>query len=251
MTYRALFRLAAFVAIAAFLAGCGANEQMRKESEAHYKMGVSKMLAGNNAAALYEFTISTQKDSYNAESYFMIGVIYYEQEQYEKAVDNFKEAISINSDYPDAHNNLGLAYVKLKQYDKALKEFRKAADNPLYQTRHNAMINIGLLYDETGEHEKSADAFRESLLVMPTNVIAMMNLAKQDRILGRDDDAMEQYNTVIKYVPGYVPAHYELAVMYRDKGDIEDAKKSLEKVLELSPDSDYGKEAKSELEKMK
>jgi Tfp pilus assembly protein PilF len=241
---------AAILAVA-FISGCAAGEQNRKESVAHYKMGVGKMMGGNNEAALYEFLVSTEKDPYNADSHFMAGVIYYQQQQYDSALDKFNAALGIDSNYSDAHNNIGLVYVKMKKYDKALEHFRKATDNPMYQTRHNAMINIGLVYAEMGDHEKSAEALYESLLVLPTNVKAMMLLAEQYRILDRDNDAIKNYQQVLRFVPGYAPAHYELGVMYTERGENEKAAASFEKVLEYSPDTEMGVMATEQLSRLK
>ena len=48
--------------------------------------------------------------------------------------------------------------------------------------------------------------------------------------------------------PMYVNGYYQLALVYLNKGDLEEAKKNLKKVIELAPESEIAAIAKRMLE---
>lgn len=59
------------------------------------------------------------------------GTRYYYQGEYEKAVDSFKMAISLNPNFALFHSQIGSVYYKLKMLDSALAEWEKAYElNP-------------------------------------------------------------------------------------------------------------------------
>ncbi|MCU0848205.1 MAG: tetratricopeptide repeat protein [Spirochaetes bacterium] len=61
------------------------------------------------------------------------GLVYFSLSEYEKAVDDFTEAIKIEPNDTRVFTNRGLAYRMLKQYDSAVADFNKSLEiNPLW-----------------------------------------------------------------------------------------------------------------------
>jgi tetratricopeptide (TPR) repeat protein len=54
-----------------------------------------------------------------------LGIIYYKQKQYEKAIDEYKKCLKTEPDYVLAHYNLGLAYYSKQQYKLAREQFEQ------------------------------------------------------------------------------------------------------------------------------
>jgi tetratricopeptide (TPR) repeat protein len=62
-----------------------------------------------------------------AEYWFYRGVSYHDAGMYKEAIDVFKQAIKINPDDADAHNNLGFTYgLFLKMHKEAIEEYKQA-----------------------------------------------------------------------------------------------------------------------------
>ena len=59
----------------------------------------------------------------NAEALYDLGSIYCELEEYKEAIKVFKRAISIKSDYANAHYGLGFSYFRIGNKDFGLKEY--------------------------------------------------------------------------------------------------------------------------------
>src|SRR5512143_2903912 len=94
-----------------------------------------------------------------------------------------------------------------------------------------------------GQHEKSAEAFREALLVNPDNAIAMINLGAQYDKLGRTDDAIKYYVKALSLYPDYAEGHYELGLIYFKAGKQAEALTSFQKAKELAPGSEAALQA--------
>ena len=47
--------------------------------------------------------------------YNLLGIILSEEKNINEAIVQFKKAIQLNSNYPEAYNNLGIAFFKIKE----------------------------------------------------------------------------------------------------------------------------------------
>ena len=62
--------------VALILLGCSSNTvRPSQEAVSHYKMGLNRMQANNDEAALYEFNIAIDKDPSNPDAHFGAGII--------------------------------------------------------------------------------------------------------------------------------------------------------------------------------
>ena len=64
----------------------------------------------------------------------------------EEAVDSYKKAISLKSDYVQAYNNLGVLYKDNEKYDNAIKMFTKAKE--IQPDHQNSFYNLALIKKE-------------------------------------------------------------------------------------------------------
>ena len=60
-----------------------------------------------------------------AETYFNIGVQYYNNQQPEKAVELFRKTVELNPEFAMAYYDLGLALVSLEKLEEAVSVFEK------------------------------------------------------------------------------------------------------------------------------
>lgn len=79
----------------------------------------------------------------------VLGTIYFDMKQYEKAADSFKKAIDLFPDFSLGHTNLGYAYLYSGNNENAVKYFKKAiALNP---GSYNARNGLAIVYEKTGQ----------------------------------------------------------------------------------------------------
>ena len=109
-----------------------------------------------------------------ADPYNNIGIIYKKKGNYSLAIEYYKQAISLKSDYYQAHYNLGTLYNELGEYDKAIIEFIKAIRvRPTYAKAHN---NLGISLMNIREIDEAIAEFEKALNINPAYKEAQNNL---------------------------------------------------------------------------
>lgn len=86
---------------------------------------------------------------------------YFEQGQTTVALDEVKQALTIDPDFPDAYNLRGLIYLRLNDMRLAEESFRRAlAINP---NSADVLHNYGWLLCQQGKYTESVQAFTQAL----------------------------------------------------------------------------------------
>jgi len=105
-----------------------------------------------------------------------LGVVFYQKNLYEEAINEFKIAIEINPEFAEAYKNLGFLYLKNNQFSEASKT-----------------LKIGL--------EKQSN-YPDLHYVLGCVFVKQQNYA----------DAISEFNAAIKINPDYAEAHFNLGL---------------------------------------
>jgi len=126
----------------------------------------------------------------------------------------------------------------------------------LNTTRSENWANLAAIYQSIIPFAQGADQFAvqtysQAVTLDPVNPLTRISLGGVYYSLGRYDEAIEAFKLAVIAKPDYANAHYNLAIAYREKGDIESAITQMELVLSLvNKDSSDYQLAKSELESL-
>ncbi|HEX4084942.1 MAG TPA: tetratricopeptide repeat protein [Chthoniobacteraceae bacterium] len=103
-----------------------AATQLKPENpESHNNLGLTYALEGRLADAIKEVETAVYiKD--NDAMRVNLGNDYQSAKQFDKAVENYQRAITLNPDNPQAHCYLGITYLKMGKVDDAIPEFMDA-----------------------------------------------------------------------------------------------------------------------------
>jgi tetratricopeptide (TPR) repeat protein len=85
-------------------------------------------------------------------AWFNLGNAYAKSGQYDKAIESFKQALSINSDYPEAWFNLGITYNTVGQYTESIDALKKTVD--MDSENISAWVNLGINYYQVGQRSR-------------------------------------------------------------------------------------------------
>jgi tetratricopeptide (TPR) repeat protein len=171
-----------------------------------------------------------------------------------KALDEFKEAISLKENYSEAHNYLGVLYMDTELWDKALEEFDKALANDMYDTPSYALYNSGLVYYNKKDYQQAINKYQQALQKDPRTIwrpqieknIGLIYLAQSNL-----SEAIRHFKTAVELSPSLYDAQLFLGESYLKIKDKNSAKKAFQAVVKYSPDSAYGKKAKEYLQSIK
>lgn len=160
------------------------------------------------AKQIFDFTKRKYPDeSIKQQSYFWLGRIYMEQEQYERASDQFRK-ISIAEGFPEKMLGDYYAvrtdfYLRQDRLDDAIEELEKSVNfTRKRQVKTRRMFLLAQLYDEQGDGPRSTRLFAEVIARNPDYEMAFY--AKINRALaydvtaGKSDDIKEILFDMIK-----------------------------------------------------
>ncbi len=131
----------------------------------------------DDAEALYQQALRDgEASSGRPEILSNLGVLYRQQDDLEKAVACFREAVALRGDYAEAHSNLGLALQDQGLAAAALACHRNAL--VLQPTHARGWSNLGVLLQERREIQPAIHAYRRAIALEPKLPGAHYNLAQ-------------------------------------------------------------------------
>ena len=135
-----------------------------------------------------------------AEGHMCLGLLEDGKGEYEKAAEQFQQAVQLEPANDRAYTNLAGAYQHLHQPDKAEETYKRAiAVRPQYWRVYSF---LGSFYIAQAEYEKAAATFRRATELDPDSYLAWNNLGSALLYGGKDDEATEAFGKSIAIRPG-------------------------------------------------
>ena len=203
--------------------------------------------------------------------------------RYGQIVEDFKRAIALEPNNPDAHYYLGMTYVDLDQRKEAKEILLKTLQ---FKKQYKAVyLQLGLIAEGEGDHAKAITHFEKELEIdpesvrayqrlgdlyssystefgrakatlekalelQPNHVSTLLNYASTLYYLDQLGAATEQFETVIQINPKNLTANYNLALMYEYTGKTQQAINRWKKFLELNPPAEWKEDAEQHLREL-
>lgn len=247
-------RLFAFLFVLVMLVACASSPWHTEQSEIFLNKGISFIGLKQYPSALREFLEAEKYNSSDCRIYYYMGMVYHAMELKEKAVEKFQKAISIKDDYSEAHNYLGTLYIEKELWDKAIYHFDKAIANHLYNTPAVPLYNAGWAYYSKKDYGKAMDSYRRALQREPETVLRPQ-IEKNIGLIYFDQsdmpNAIYHFNKSVELNPNLFDAYFFLGESYLKIKDKANAKKAFQSVVNLAPQSSFGKKAKTYLQSLK
>lgn len=160
-----------------------------------------------------------------------LGLVYYERNQCDRAVEKFNLAIKYDPTYPKPINNLGAVFYKAQDYSKAIEYFENSLKIKPDYTR--AFLNIGRAYYYMGDFQKSLSALQQNLKLDPYDTDGYLFTAKNYLAQSKYQSAIETLDKAITIIPDYPKLYFALSEAYKSIGDVQKSKEAYEKFMSL------------------
>ncbi|MCF7885859.1 MAG: tetratricopeptide repeat protein [Candidatus Marinimicrobia bacterium] len=121
----------------------------------------------NNKKAMQHLNNILEHNRENAQALNLSGIIYYEEDEFEKARDHFIAAIKNDASLIDAQHNYAETLIKLKDYENGVKAFVKILEN--HPDNVHAILRLAQLSAEAGHLENAKDFCDHVLELDPEN----------------------------------------------------------------------------------
>jgi serine/threonine-protein kinase len=136
-----------------------------------------------------------------AEGHMCLGLIEDGTGQYEKATEQFQQAVQLDPTNDRAYTSLAGAYQHLNQPDKAEETYKRAiAVRPQYWRSYSF---LGAFYETQAQYEKSVAMWRRATELDPDSYRAFNGLGAALLYLGKDDEATPAFEKSIALRPNY------------------------------------------------
>jgi type IV pilus assembly protein PilF len=186
--------------------------------------------------------------------HYFLGIAYHGKGMRDKAVAEFKEAISLQENYSDAHNYLGTLYSDMELWDQAIEEFDRALANPVYDTPAKALYNAGWAYYAKKDYKTALIKYSEALIREPLTYLRPQiekNIGLVYFDQNNTQEAIVHFRKSVELNSLFYDTHFLLGECYLRVKDTENARKAFQTVIKLSPQSSLGQQAKNHLQSLK
>ena len=169
-----------------------------------------------------------------ATAYKNRGDAYDDVGQYERALEDYDRAVTINPLDAEAFNSRGATYIALERFELAIENFDRALSiNPSSAVAHgNRCFTNAVL----GKFEQALSDCNEALRIKPKYTGAYASRALAYLKLKRYDDSIADYTAVIKSQPDNPYALFGRGMARQMKGDLRGGDGDIAAAASVKPD---------------
>ena len=195
----------------------------------------SEYLLGDAGAAIDTFIDLLDKHPENEAAAYMLGRIYYQEDNIDQAIGQFERVLRLNNSSYKAYDNLGLCYEAKGENEKATRYFLTAIklvekNHPDYDT---AYADLAELLLKTGNAQKAFDAAAAAANRNSTSARNFYLGGKALDQLGKTELALNWLQRSAALDPSYPQPFYLLSRIYHQLGQTQKAEQAQQKFLEL------------------
>lgn len=205
----------------------------RISGEARADLGESLYQIHNANRPLPEVTTS----SLAALKEYAAGLSLWHQGKFKDGVTALRAAVAADSDFAMAHAALGGVYFSYLANDQPAgqREYDKALALSARTTERERLL-IQADYESDLGHVDSADAiYRLYLQRYPDDWQVLSDYARLLRTHGRQQEAIERYQQIMRVAPDDAKTYVEMAAAYRTLGKLPEALRSYSEAFKLYP----------------
>ena len=145
---------------------------------ANLNLGIAYLKEGKYEDALKKLERAREADPVHPSIYNVLGLLYQQIKDYDKAENHFKKALSLDNSNSSTLNNYGSFLCQQDRIEDALETFSKAAANPLYKTPELAITNAGLCLYNNKRKDEAKIKFQQALKINPRIPQALIKMCE-------------------------------------------------------------------------
>lgn len=174
------------------------------------------------------------------------GIAYFAKGDFDRAIEDYSQAIKLSPQFNAAFNNRGNAYVAKHDYDHAIQDFNEAIRiKPGYVTGvtvpepfdyANVFANRGRAYFHKNDYVHAIQDFDEAIRLKPDDANSFYNRGIVFNTKGDYESAIADFNKVLQINPKNAYAHYSRGIAKRNKDDVDGAQADTAAALQIDPE---------------
>lgn len=193
------------------------------------KFGISE----TRAKELEEF--AKQNNSASSNDLLEEGKTYYNNGEYDKAIEIFKKAVELNPNDDDSWRLLGNSYNRNGQIEEAIKYYLKAAELNPDDSRN--WFNLGISYSNNEQYKEAINSFLKVVELNPDDSYNWYSLGNSYIKNEQVEDAIKSLLKATELNSNDYQSWLDLGISYIHNEQYEEAIEPLLKAIELNPNN--------------
>nr|XP_032804298.1 tetratricopeptide repeat protein 13 isoform X1 [Petromyzon marinus] len=196
------------------MADCTRAIALRPSARLYLLRGTFSFMSEDYPKAYEDFQKSLELDMNQPVAMHYKGLTFYHRGKLREAVDTFKDALRLKSDYTDVYRSLGQAYRELGDFEAAMESFQKAL---LLNQKHVLSLQLrGIMLYHHGEPSQALNDFKRCLQLEPSNEVCQYMKGLSHVALGQFYEGVKAQTKVMlnEPLPGQKASPEYLRVKY-------------------------------------
>jgi tetratricopeptide (TPR) repeat protein len=164
-------------------------------------------------------------------AFFLRGQAYQVEGKVDLAITDFKKAIQLNPNLPDAHEALGDLYLEKRDFANAEAEFSKELETNPYN--FPTVCKLADILIQTGEVNRAIPSLAKTSALKPSLGCARYELGRAWFREGQIEKAVRNLKEAVALNPTYAPAYVLLGQSYAKLGQSTKAQAAFQKSRSL------------------
>jgi len=189
--------------------------------------------------AIFEFTASINRYSGFTQSYISRGNAWLKKREYNRAIDDYTQAIKLDGKKAEVYNYRGFARAELAARNKfnginlAIEDYTHAIS--INKNYVDALINRSYAYYQTGDFTRVIEDCDRIIALEPTNAVIWNRRGSAWYAREDDDKAITDFSQAIKIKSDYAVAWYNRANAWYNKQELDKALADVNRCLAINP----------------
>ena len=223
-----------FLLLLSLVSSCATPQEDEKKVkwQYYYDLGMSSYIAKNYSEAIANFFIASQLAPNEPKVWNALGLAYMEVQEYKKSESAFLKALEVDKRFTEAKLNLGILYYRQADYEKAISTLKEVLQDEAFPQKHMAFYYLGKVYQAIGNRREYINNLRKAVAYNPMFIDAQLELAQAYELEGNYSLAREIYQSLINNGINDPNLDFSLARIEYKLGNHTLAKDHIKKVLE-------------------
>lgn len=184
-----------------------------------------------NSVTLWTHTLAHTPRSYI--DHCNLGIALADEGKQNEAVEQFNQALEINTNDAKSINNLGKVLTSEGKLDEAIQDFHRSlqldSDDPA------ALDNLAVALAAQGKQQEAFQDFDKATRLNPNDAEIYYNLGNTLTVGGDLDGAVENYEQALQINPDFAEAHCNLGLVLVKQGNLDEAVNQYEQAIQIKP----------------
>jgi len=203
--------------------------------------GKALLQSGRVDEAIITANQAIKNNANEEEAYKVLALAYLQKKQYDKAIEQYEKLLEIQPRSMDILSELVSLYVRTQHFQEAIQIYRNMAriDNNrafMYEFR------IALILTQMGRYEDALQEYQTVLKNIPGNFDVYLRIGKLYEILNQPDEAITTYLSALQYIRNSrdeLNIRKALGPLYYERKSLLEAIHQYSRVKEIAPEDLY------------